>query len=336
MKQNIAVVNPKVMRTLLAADIGGTKTLLGLFEFATPRPRRTAVQVFGTLDYKDLPSMIAGFLERESVDAAAIASACFGVAGPVFDDAATLTNVPWKVDARSVKERFAFQRVMLLNDLQAMAYAVPVLEPSEVHVLQEGTPLDTGNIAVIAAGTGLGEALLHNVNGRYIPSPSEAGHADFAARTEREIALLRDLVVRYGRADVERVVSGPGIVNLYRVAHQDRCVAGIDVSDPDAPRAISSAALERRCAGCVEALAMFVEAYGAEAGNLAIRVVSTGGVFVGGGIAPKILPALANGTFMRAFRAKPPLEAMLAAIPVKVILNAEAGLLGAAVFAAKC
>ena len=336
MKQNIAVVNRKVMRTLLAADIGGTKTLLGLFEFATPRPRRIAVQVFGTLDYKDLPSMIAGFLERESVDAAAIESACFGVAGPVFDEAAELTNVPWKVDARSVKARFAFRRVMLLNDLQAMAYGVTVLEPSEVHVLQDGTPLDTGNIAVIAAGTGLGEALLHNVNGRYIPSPSEGGHADFAARTEREIVLLRDLVVRYGRADVERVVSGPGIVNVYRVAHQDRCVAGIDISDPNAPRAISSAALERRCAGCVETLAMFVEAYGAEAGNLAIRVVSTGGVFVGGGIAPKILPALANGTFMRAFRAKPPLEAMLSAIPVKVILNAEAGLVGAAVFASKC
>jgi len=324
------------MRMLIAADIGGTKTLLGLFEATAPRPRRLAVQVFGTLDYDDLPSMIAGFLGRESVDASKIDSACFGVAGPVFDEAATLTNVPWKVDARSVKARFPFSRVMLLNDLQAMAYAVPVLDPSEVHVLQEGTPLESGNIAVIAAGTGLGEALLHNVGGRFVPSPSEAGHADFAARTEREIALLRDLVVRYGRADVERVVSGPGIVNVYRIAHQERCVAGIDITDPEAPRAISSAALERRCAGCVETLAMFVEAYGAEAGNLAIRVVSTGGVFVGGGIAPKILPALANGTFIRAFRAKAPLEAMLSAIPVKVILNAEAGLLGAAVFASKC
>ena len=324
------------MRMLLAADIGGTKTLLGLFEFATPRPRRIAAQIFGTLDYDDLRSMIAGFLEREAVAASTIESACFGVAGPVFDEAATLTNVPWKVDARSVKTKFRFSRVVLLNDLQAMAYAVPVLEPSEVHVLQEGTPLDGGNIAVIAAGTGLGEALLHNVNGRFIPSPSEAGHADFAARTEREIALLRDLVVRYGRADVERVVSGPGIVNVYRVAHQKPCVAGVDITDPHAPQAITSAALERRCEGCVETLAMFVEAYGAEAGNLAIRVVSTGGVFVGGGIAPKILPALANGTFVRAFRAKPPLEAMLSAIPVKVILNSEAGLLGAAVFAAKC
>jgi len=323
------------MRMLLAADIGGTKTLLGLFEPALPRPRRIAARAFGTLDYDDLPSMIAAFLEHQSVQARDVESACFGVAGPVFDGAATLTNVPWNVDVRPVKSRFAFANVLLLNDLQAMAYSVPVLEPSEVHVLQEGAALPDGNIAVIAAGTGLGEALLHNVAGRFIPSPSEAGHADFAARTEQEIALLRDLIVRYGRADVERVVSGPGLINVYRIAHQERCVATIDVGDPDAPAAISTAALERRCPGCVETLSMFVDAYGAEAGNLAIRTVATGGVFVGGGIAPKILPALANGTFMRAFRAKQPLDAMLSAIPVKVILNAEAGLLGAAVFAAK-
>ena len=323
------------MRMLLAADIGGTKTLLGLFEPAASRPRPAAVRAFGTLDYDDLQAMIAEFIGGESVKAGDLEAACFGVAGPVFDEAATLTNVPWKVDARGVASRFRFPRVTLLNDLQALAYSVPVLDASEVHVLQAGTPLPNGNIAVIAAGTGLGEALLHNVGGRFIPSPSEAGHADFAARTEREISLLRDLIVRYGRADVERVVSGPGLVNVYRITHNDRCAAEIDVGDPDAPAAISNAALERRCAGCVEALAMFVEAYGAEAGNLAIRVVSTGGVFIGGGIAPKILPALANGTFIRAFRTKPPLEAMLSAMPVKVILNAEAGLLGAAVFAAR-
>src|SRR5439155_14981822 len=162
-------------------------------------------------------------------------AACFGVAGPVFDEAATLTNVPWKVDARGVASRFRFPRVTLLNDLQALAYSVPVLDASEVHVLQAGTPLPGGNIAVIAAGTGLGEALLHNVGGRFIPSPSEGGHADFPARTEREIALLRDLIVRYGRADVERVVSGPGLVNVYRVTHDGRCAAEIDVGDPDAP-----------------------------------------------------------------------------------------------------
>jgi glucokinase len=167
-----------------------------------------------------------------------------------------------------------------------------------------------------------------------VPSASEAGHADFAARTEREIALTRDLTGRYGRADVEHVVSGRGLVNIHRVAHHEPCAAAVDLSSPDAPAAISTAALERRCAGCVETLDMFIEAYGAESGNLALRAVSTGGLYIGGGIAPKILPSLTAGAFMRAFLAKPPLDSMLRAMPVRVILNAESGLLGAAVFAA--
>ena len=322
---------------LLAGDIGGTKTLLGLFDPAPGRPRRLVVRAFGTLAYDDLSSMIeefVGLVAAGGVPPASITSACFGVAGPVIDAAAELTNVPWKVDARSVTSRFGFARVTLLNDLQAMASAVPVLEPSEVQVLQEGAAIPEGNVAVIAAGTGLGEAMLHYVNGRgLIPSPSEGGHADFAARNEREIVLLRDLIARYGRVDVERVVCGAGLVNIHRVTHAGPCAAAIDLADPGAPAAISTAALERRCAGCVEALDMFVDAYGAEAGNVALRVVSTGGVYVGGGIAPKILPALTGGAFIRAFRAKPPLEAMLDAMPVKVILNEEAGLLGAAVAA---
>src|SRR5438105_9479394 len=153
---------------LLAGDIGGTKTLLGLFEAAAPRPRPVVTRAFGTLDYADLPTMIAEFVAGESVKTAAVRSVCFGVAGPVIDEAAELTNVPWPVDGRAVASRFRFKRVALLNDLQAMAYAVPVLEPSEVHVLQDGHPTARGNIAVIAAGTGLGEALLHNVDGRFI------------------------------------------------------------------------------------------------------------------------------------------------------------------------
>ena len=319
---------------LLAGDIGGTKTLLGLFEPALGRPRPTLTRSFGTLDYDELPAMIATFLGDGSVTPGSIVTACFGVAGPVIDHAATLTNVPWRVDARGVATAFGLRRVDLLNDLQAMAYAVPVLQASEVHVLQEGGAVRGGNIALIAAGTGLGEALLHNVNGRFVPSPTEAGHADFAARTEREFALVRDLVERYGRADVEHVVSGRGLANIHRVTHQEPCRAAIDLEHPDAPAAITTAAFERRCPGCVESLDLFVEAYGAEAGNLALRSVATGGVWVGGGIAPKILPALTTGVFIRAFRAKPPLDAMLAAMPVSVILNSEAGLLGAAVFAA--
>jgi glucokinase len=176
--------------------------------------------------------------------------------------------------------------------------------------------------------------LLHHVDGRFIPSASEGGHADWAARNDREIAVLRDLIQRFGRAEVEQVVSGHGFVNLHRVTHDGECLAIDNVEDENAPAAISKAGLEGRCTGCVEALGIFVDAYGAEAGNLALRSVSTGGLFVAGGIAPKILPALTDGRFIRAFREKAPFSDMLASIPVNVVLNAEAGLLGAAVYAA--
>jgi glucokinase len=319
---------------LLAGDIGGTKTLLGLFDAHGARPRPLAVHVFGTLDYADLPAIVAEFVRNDAVRPHTIDTACFGVAGPVIDESADLTNVPWRVDARQVARAFGLRRVTLLNDLQAMAYAVPVLHDQEVHVLQEGAAVRGGNMALIAAGTGLGEALLHHVDGRFLPSASEGGHADFPARNEREIALVRELIARYGRADVEHVISGRGLINLHRAAHHGPCAAQIDLQDAEAPARISAAALARQCDGCVEALDMFVDAYGAEAGNMALRAVATGGVFIGGGIAPKILPALTTGAFMRAFSEKPPLDAMLKAMPVKVILNPEAGLLGAAVFAA--
>lgn len=192
-----------------------------------------------------------------------------------------------------------------------------------------------GNMALVAAGTGLGEALLHNVDGQFIPSPSEAGHSDFPARTEREIALLQDLTRRFGRASVERVVSGPGLVNLHRITHSAPCRVLQSAEDPDAPAIIAAAAIEHRCPGCHGALEMFVEAYGAEAGNLALRTVSTGGLFVGGGIARRILPALVDGRFLRAFSDKAPFENMLRRMPVNVILNDQAGLLGAAVYAAR-
>jgi glucokinase len=328
----------EVKTMIVAGDIGGTKTLLGLFDTVPVRPRPIVVRSFGTLEYPDLPTMIGEFLkQREAAEArgahGGIESACFGVAGPVVDDTVKVTNVPWFVDGRRVAAALGLPRVALLNDLEALAHAVPALRESETHVLQEGEPMRGGNIGLIAAGTGLGQALLHNLNGRFVPSASEAGHADFAARTEREIVLTRDLTRRYGRADVEHVVSGRGLVNIHRVAHQQPCAAAVDLESHDAPAAISSAALEHRCAGCVETLDMFVEAYGAESGNLALRAVSTGGLYIGGGIAPKILPLMATGVFMRAFLAKPPLDRMLSAMPVKVILNAESGLLGAAVFA---
>jgi glucokinase len=243
-------------------------------------------------------------------------------------------NVPWTVDAAALEGAFGIPRVELLNDLAAMAYAVPVLEREEVLVLQEGRRVPTGNAAIIAAGTGLGEALLHNVEGRLVPSPTEAGHADFGARTRREIDLLQYLIRRYGRADVESVVSGPGLVNIFGFLHPDGCEAvSPDAHAIELPALISSAALEGRCARCREALDLFVEAYGAEAGNLALRTVATGGVYLGGGIAPKILPALQEPRFRVAFQAKEPMNDLLRAIPIAVILNTDAGLLGAAVAA---
>jgi glucokinase len=327
------------MVNLLAGDVGGTTTRLGLFEKTSSRPRQVAAREFTTLDFTDLPSMIAAFLRAESRTHVPIAAACFGVAGPVTGDTAKLTNIPWRVDAPDVARAFGLPHVRLLNDLEAMAYAVPVLTASEIHVLQEGRPdARARNMAIIAAGTGLGEATLHHVDGRYVAVASEAGHADFAARTEPEITLLRHLVRRFGRAQVEDVVSGRGLANIHRVVHtgdsggQLACAAAIDVDGPDAPAAISAAALERRCSRCMEALGLLVEAYGAEAGNLALRAVATGGIFVGGGIGPKILPVLTDGAFVRAFRAKAPFESMLAAIPVKVIINSGAGLIGAANF----
>jgi glucokinase len=318
---------------LLSGDIGGTTTRLGLFEPDHVRPRRLAGRVFATLDHDGLPQIISAFLREQDTPPAHIASACFGVAGPVIDQAASLTNVPWRIDARETAGAFGFRRVELLNDLQAMAYGVPVLNDGELVVLQAGSPRPEGNIAIIAAGTGLGEALLHTIAGHRIPSPSEGGHADFAARTEREIVVVRALTRRFGRTDVEHVISGRGLVNLHRLFHHDSCAAAIDLDDVGAPAAITSAALDDRCAGCVETLDVFIEAYGAEAGNLGLRSVATGGVFIGGGIAPKILPALTRGSFMHAFCAKPPLEAMLRAMPVKIVLNEEIGVLGAAVFA---
>jgi len=319
---------------ILAGDVGGTKTLLGLFEPDAARPRPIAVRSFGTLDYDALETMIAAFLADAAIDAARIGIASIGAAGPVIGNVAELTAVPWRVDGARVGAATRIARVVVLNDLQAMAFAVPVLQEAELHVLQRGTPAPGGNMALIAAGTGLGEALLHCVDGRrYVPAASEGGHADFSARTEREMAVVRDLTTRYGRADVEHVVSGRGLVNIHRVTHADGCAAAIDLDRPHAAAAITAAAFDRRCPGCVEALDLFVEAYGAQAGNLALRSVATGGVFIGGGIAPKILPALTSGAFMRAFCAKPPLDGLLGAMPVNVILNDSAGLLGAAVFA---
>lgn len=320
---------------LLAGDIGGTRTRLGLFaRQAVRRPAPVEVGEFATLEYGSLAEVIEIFLRETRVAADRIVVASFGVAGAVRQQAAQLTNATWRIDASEVAARFGFRRVGLLNDLEAMGYGVATLERDDLAVLQEGRPLASGNAALIAAGTGLGEALLHNINGRFIASSSEAGHADFAARTRREIDLVGELIRTRGRAECESVVSGPGLVNIFRFTHRTECgVVRRDASTAELPALISASALQKRCAQCVESLDLFVSAYGGEAGNLALRSVATAGVYVGGGIAPKILPVLQSGIFIEAFRAKEPMTDLLATIPVSVILNPLTGLLGAAVHA---
>jgi glucokinase len=318
---------------VLAGDVGGTKTLVGLFERAAGRPRSLGVFTYATAEYDSFTDILDAFA-RDIGRPLVIAAAAAGVAGPVVDARARLTNIDWDVNAGEISDFAGTSRVKLLNDLEAMAASTDVLTPDEMVVLQEGLPHPNGNAVVIAAGTGLGEAYLHRVAGRLLPLASEGGHADFAARTDREVELLRALRAEYGRAEVEHVVSGPGLVNVHRLTHdRETCGELKDVLPEDRAAAISQAALEGRCPACIEALSMFVSVYGAEAGNLALRGVASAGVFVGGGIAPKILPALQDGRFIEAFRAKGAMSEFLAQVPVKVILNPEAGLLGAAVHA---
>jgi glucokinase len=219
-----------------------------------------------------------------------------------------------------------------------MSYSLDVLERDEQVVLQAGVPQPDGSAALLAAGTGLGEATLHRVNGRLVPAPSEAGHTDFAARSEEEWALARMLIAQYGRATIEHVLSGRGLVNLFRFTHGgengESCTAlhGVDVADY--PAAVTRAALAGGCDRCSRVLRLFVSIYGAEAGNLALRTLATAGLYVGGGIVRHVLPAIQRDrTFMDAFLSKAPMQALLARIPVRLILNADTGILGAAVHA---
>jgi glucokinase len=319
---------------LLAGDVGGTKTLLGLFNRAPRRPVPAAVRSFPTPEYDGLVPMIREFLNGQPGGAPPIDGACFGVAGPVIDDAAWMTNVAWQVDGRAVALEFGLARVRLLNDLVSIAHSVAVLQPEELHVLQAGEPNLSGNAALLAAGTGMGQAFLFNDGRRLVPAPSEGGHADFPARTPREWELVEWLTKKYGRAEVEMVVSGIGLTNLYHFTHGDRPCVPVDTDNPpDLPRIASERARDKSCPHCMETMAIFVSAYGAESGNLAVRTVATRGLYIGGGIAPKNLALLSSPEFLEAFRQKGPMTDLLQTIPIKVITNAQAGLLGAATFA---
>jgi glucokinase len=321
---------------LLAGDLGGTKTLLGLYEPDAVRPVPVDVREFTTLDYGGLGPMVDDFLSGVQTPRTEIDATVIGVAGPVIDQEAVLTNVPWRVSARAVGARAHLGSVVLVNDVEAMAYAVDALAPDEQVTLHDVARERAGNAALVAIGTGVGMAVLHRVNGRFVPLPSEGGHADFAARTEREIALLRALRPRYGRVDIERVVSGPGLANVARVTHGGACPRFPEgLATQDEPAQVTRAAFDGTCLMCREALDIFVEVLGAVAGNLALTASSTGGLFIGGGVPAKILPALQTPRFVSAFLAKAPVEALVRKTRVSVITLDTAGLLGAAVRASQ-
>ena len=320
---------------LLAGDIGGTKTTLAIFSSANGPRRPLTKATFASDEYECLQDVIRDFLAQNESQ---IRWACFGVAGPVVDRQAKVTNLPWKMHETDLAADLDLERVHLINDLESIANAIPLLNADDLHTLNAGTPENAGAVAVIAPGTGLGEAFLTWQNGHYEAHPSEGGHADYAPSNEIEIGLLRYLQQRFGHASWERVCSGIGIPNIYaylrEIDHgqepdwfEQQLSEAEDITPLVVTRALSDPDHSPLCTATLE---MFVSALGAEAGNLALKTLSTGGVYLGGGIPPRILPALDKGTFMRAFTSKGRFTELMKRIPVHVILNPQSALLGAA------
>ena len=321
---------------ILAGDIGGTKTRLALFAPGPGRSDPVSERTYSSQEYPGLEVIAREFLRATG---AAIESACFGVAGPVKEGRSSTTNLAWVVDARDLARDLRLPRVALLNDLEASAFGLEALRTDEVVVLQEGIPAAAGNQALIAAGTGLGEAALYWDGRRHRVFATEGGHAGFAPADETQIELLRYLVRHFEPVSWERVLSGPGLVNIYSFLRdsgrgEEPSWLADEISAGEPAAVISAAALSGRSALCSEALDLFVALYGAESGNLALKVMATGGVFIGGGIAPKILARLRGPGFVRAFVAKGRMRPLLEAMPVRVILNDRLALLGAARYAA--
>jgi glucokinase len=317
---------------ILAGDIGGTKTVLALFE---PGPPLCPVRV-ATFPSASYPSLEAMMEEFRPAAAGPVAAAALGVAGPILGTTAVLPNLPWSVDAMRLATGLRLPVPTLLNDVEASVWALELLRDDEAVSLLPGTPVPTGNQAVISAGTGLGEGMLIRGDARRHAVASEAGHADFAARTDLEIELLRWLRGRLRRVSWERVLSGRGLANLHAFltatgrGEEPPAVAEAIRAAGDPAAVISAAGLDGTSERCALALDLFTAIYGAEAGNLVLRAVATGGVFLGGGIAPKILPWLRRDPFRQAFLDKGRLSPLVAATPVKVIVNERAPLLGAA------
>jgi glucokinase len=318
--------------TVLAGDIGGTKTNLGLFRKGRRRPAAVIVESFPSQEAPGLEKIVEQFLEKHP---ASVVSACFGIAGPVINGRCKTTNLPWEVSEAGLKKRFKWPRVQLINDLVATAHAVLFLRGRELYNLNGEIGRASENIALIAPGTGLGMALLVFHEGRYISVSSEGGHVGFSPSNEEQVSLWRYLRQRYGRVSVERVLSGPGLTNIYGWLRESRTYQEpaflkelFKTMDP--ARVITDNAVSGKDPLCVEALEVFVAILGATAGNLALTSMSAGGVFLGGGIPPKILPFLEKPNFLEAFADKGRFSGLMKKVPVKVILNDRAALLGAA------
>jgi glucokinase len=319
--------------TVLAGDIGGTKTNLGLFQRGGRRPAASVMESFPSQEAPGLEKIVERFLEKHPVR---VASACFGIAGPVIHGRCKTTNLPWEVSEEGLRKRFNWPRVRLINDLVATAHAVPFLHGREIYRLNRERDRKGENIALIAPGTGLGMALLVFHEGHYISVPSEGGHIGFSPTKEEEVSLWRYLRQRHSRVSVERVLSGPGLMNIYEWLKESRSYQQpawlkqlIETMDPG--KVITDHALNGKDPLCSEALEVFVAILGATAGNLALTCMGTGGVFLGGGIPPKILPFLEKPYFLEAFADKGRFSGLMKKIPVKVILNDRAALLGAAI-----
>ena len=320
---------------ILAGDVGGTKVHLALYDFTNGKLSYTRDKQYPAKDYSGLEAIVKEFLGADKVSAA-----CFGVPGPVRDGRLRLTNLPWTLDSRELAADLGIQHVFLINDLEANGYGIAELTADQIFTLSEGDGGQVGNRALIAAGTGLGEGLLTWNGHIHVPYPSEGGHTDYGPRNEDEIDLLRFLKQKYnGRVSYERVISGMGLTNIYEFLREVRgmeeptWLAERIAAAHDPNSVITELALAAKSEICEKALDMFVSAYGAEAGNLALKVLSVGGLYVGGGIAPRILEKLKDGTFMKSFTDKGRLSQLLINMPVRVILESKAALLGAAAFA---
>ncbi|HTS52088.1 MAG TPA: glucokinase [Burkholderiales bacterium] len=317
---------------ILAGDIGGTNARIATFAVAGGRLKLGIEHVYPTHQYPNLESALREFLKGGIEQPAA---ACFGIAGPVRNGRAEMPNLGWVVDATSLAKEVGIERVAILNDLEANAYGVASLEDSDFVVLNAGAEDASGNAAVVSAGTGLGEAGLYFDGRTWRPFACEGGHADFAPADELQTEMVVWLRKQFGHVSWERVLSGQGILNIYRFLRESGraqeepwLVDALKSGDPAAT--IVKAAIEKKSALCEMTLQIFISAYGAEAANLALKIMATGGIFIGGGIAPRILSLLTGPAFMNAFVRKGRMGELLERIPVKVILNDSTALIGAA------